>query len=137
MLIEATQHPIRYTLLDGRQVRLAPGHPVHLPDPQARMLLTKAADRVRVIDPLSREALDCLHEEVQVHVATCSRPVYWESGPGKILGPGSVSHVLKAKELDGRDSFWLCVEWNGGWRWVHEQTLRSKKAYAAQPARPP
>ena len=69
-----------------------------LPETQARMLLTKAADRVRVIDPLSSEALDCLYEEVQVDVATCIRPVYWESGPGKILGPGSVSYVAKARE---------------------------------------
>jgi len=132
MLIEATHHPIRYTMLDGRQVRLEPGQPVDLPETQARMLLTKAADRVRVI-----ESPPSLYEEVQVDATTCKRPVYWDSPGQGILGPATVAYLAKETSLTGRVHFWLCINYGNSWRWIHEQTLRSRMAYDGQPGRPP
>jgi hypothetical protein len=49
MLIEATKHPIRYTMRNGQEVRLVPGSPMEIPEAQARVLLAKAPDRVRLV----------------------------------------------------------------------------------------
>ncbi len=49
MLLEAVDRPIRYQLADGREVRLAPGHPVDLPDRQGRTLLRKARGKVLAV----------------------------------------------------------------------------------------
>ncbi len=48
MFVEAIDHPIRYHLADGREVRLVPGQPVDLPDIQASKLLAKAQGRVKL-----------------------------------------------------------------------------------------
>jgi hypothetical protein len=127
MLVEATKHPIRYTLLDGRQIRLAPGCPVDLPEAQAQTLLTKAPDRVRLVDWPSASP-----EAFYVEPAGCQNPVFWESQENGILGPGLVTHVAKETTATGQVRFWLCVLYRGSWRWVHEQLLRSRTAYEAQ-----
>lgn len=113
MLVEAIKHPIRYTMMDGTEVRLLPGVPVDLPEPQAKTLLTKAPDRVRAIDTPA--------EPNGKH-----SPVYWESA-GRILGPATVSHVAKVA-----DRFWLCIEYAESWRWITERLLRSKRDFDEQ-----
>jgi len=113
MLIEATSQPVRYQFRDGRQVRLELGRPVDLPEQQARALLHKAAGKVRVAST------------VTVEPAACRRLVYWESASGSLLGPATVSYFARVVEPDGREAFWLCVEFRDGWRWLHESRLRS------------
>jgi len=118
MLIEATKHPIRYTMRNGQEVRLIPGEPIDLPEPQAKALLAKASDRVRAVQPSDSDM-------VIEPVGTIS-PVYWESG-GRILGPGKVSHVARVGAR-----FWLCLELGGTWRWINSDLLRSKQAFEQQ-----
>ena len=48
MFVEAIDHPIRYHLADGREVRLVPGQPVDLPAIQASQLLAKAQGRLKL-----------------------------------------------------------------------------------------
>ncbi len=48
VFVEAIDHPIRYHLADGREVRLVPGQPVDLPDIQARKLLAKVPGKVKL-----------------------------------------------------------------------------------------
>ncbi len=48
MFVEAIDHPIRYHLADGREVRRVPGQPVDLPDIQARKLLAKVPGKVKL-----------------------------------------------------------------------------------------
>jgi hypothetical protein len=127
MLIEATKHPIRYTMLDGRQVCLAPGCPVDLPEERAQALLTKAPDRVRLVAPRVKTS-----ETFLVEPASCQHPVFWESHDKRILGPGLVTHVAKETRSTHSIRFWLCVAYGGSWRWIHESLLRSRAKYEAQ-----
>ena len=123
MLIEATRHPIRFQLLDGQHVRLIPGQPVELTEKQARTLLEKAPDRVKVVEPSSTSQPDSIIFEP----ASYKRPVYWETTTGEILGPAAISSMAKVTEEDGRETYWLCVEFGGSWRWIREDRLRSPK----------
>lgn len=120
MLVEAIERPIRYQLLGGQQVRLTPGCPVDLPEGQALMLLAKAPGRVCAVAAILVDLDIVICEPVRG-----GRPVFWEDRQGKILGPGYVSHVAKAV-TEGKDAFWLCIEYRGSWRWVHECLLRSR-----------
>ena len=129
MLLEAIQHPIRFRLLDGTHIRLAPGWPVEVPEPQAEILLSKAPDRVRVAEPLTTMSLS---EGFVVEPAKCQHPVYWESLEGRILGPAEVTHMAKETTVAGQPRFWLCVTYCNSLRWVHESLLRSRRAYEAQ-----
>ena len=126
MLIEATQHPIRYRLLNGTQVRLAPGFPIDLPEEQAKALLTKAPDRVRMAATQSPGDGGFLAQPAE------SRPVYWESENGRILGPGTVTHMAKEMTSRGEARFWLCISYGNSWRWIHESLLRTRASYEAQ-----
>ena len=56
MFVEAIDHPIRYHLTNGREVRLVPGQPVDLPDIQARKLLAMVPEKVK----LTSTRLPCL-----------------------------------------------------------------------------
>ncbi len=126
MLIEAIRHPIRYRLLDGSQIRLAPGCPVNLPENQARTLLTKAPDRVRVA-----VAEKAPVEEFLVESAACKAAVYWESDL-RILGPARVTHMATETTRSGQRRHWLCITYENSWRWIHEDLLRSRAAYETQ-----
>jgi hypothetical protein len=63
---------------------------------------------------------------VTLEPTTGCRPVYWESA-GRIVGPGQVLHVAK----DG-DRFYICLQYEDTYRWVHEGLLRSRQAFEAQ-----
>jgi hypothetical protein len=126
MLVEAIERPLQYRFTDGRQVRLAPGHPVDIPEPQAKALLAKAPNRVRIADVTARQA-----EAFVMESAPCPNPVYWESN-GQILGPGTVTHFGKETVALGVERFWLCVTYRGACRWVHESLLRTRAAYEAE-----
>ncbi len=54
------------------------------------------------------------------------RPVYWESD-GTILGPAAISYVAKSGS-----QFYLCLEWQDSYRWIHESLLRSQHAFELQ-----
>ena len=127
MLIEVTKYPIRYRLLDGNLVRLEPGSPVDLPDDQARKLLAKAQDRVRVVSISS-----VVEEGFRVEEAQCAHPVYWESMEGPIMGPASVTHMATEITAAGVKRFWLCITYADSWRWIHEDLLRSRAATLCQ-----
>jgi hypothetical protein len=161
MRIEATGKPIRYRLRSGQEIVLHPGVPTEIPDRSAKELLAKALGRVRLVDPPQtpslppqgpgtagtagtdahgtyplyplypppdrrerepREAESLIVEPVE----TPLKPVYWESD-GKIIGPGQVSHVAKAGE-----AFFLCVDFEGSWRWINSDLLRSRQAFDRQ-----
>lgn len=64
--------------------------------------------------------------DITIEPAHPPSTVYWESD-GTILGPASVSYVAKS-----RDQFYLCLEWQGSFRWVHESLLRSKRDFEHQ-----
>ena len=127
MLVEAIRHPIRYRLINGRDVRLAPGVPVDLPDIQAQTLLMKAPDRVRVVKS-ERGGAGGFVAEPAGHL----EPVYWESYDKRILGPGTVTHIAKETTASGLARFWLCITYDGSWLWVHEQLLRSRASFETQ-----
>lgn len=95
MLLEAVDRPVRYHLIDGREVRLVPGHPVDLPDVQARKLLAKAPEKVRMVQPhaITFQLGDLIH---------------WQTWDGKIHGPALVEHVTFS---GGRR--WAWVTWDG------------------------
>lgn len=57
--------------------------------------------------------------------ATNANLVYWEAVTGRILGPATVTSLAQVVALDGRESFWLCVNYRDSWRWVHESRLRT------------
>ena len=124
MLIEAIQRPIQYRLLDGSNIRLAPGYPVDLPEEQARTLLTKAPDRVRLATAQQTE-----REEFLVEPSVCKSPVYWESMDGPIRGPATVTHMATETTARGLKRFWLCITYGDSWSWIHEDLLRSRAAF--------
>jgi len=57
MLLEAVDRPFRFHFMDGSEVRLAPGAPVHLDEARARRLLEKVPEKVKVVATLSPGAL--------------------------------------------------------------------------------
>ncbi len=129
MLIEAIARPIRYCLVDGKQVHLTPGIPTDLPEPQAQILLQKAVGQVRLVaqPPLPRE------ETITIQAAPCQRPVWWKSASGQILGPAQVTHFAQVTDSQGRDLFWLCLDYQGSWHWVREDRLRAKGSRKRDP----
>jgi hypothetical protein len=127
MLVEAIRHPIRYRLVNGRDVRLAPGVPVDLPDTQAQTLLMKAPDRVRVVESEPGPAARFIAQPTGD-----LQPVYWESHDKRIRGPARVTHIAKETTASGLARFWLCISYDGSWVWVHEHLLRSRLSFDAQ-----
>lgn len=69
---------------------------------------------------------------VMVEGVADRRPVFWETVTGQILGPATVTDCFKVRESTGGESFWLCIEYSGGWRWIRENLLRSRLAFEAQ-----
>lgn len=59
--------------------------------------------------------------------ATNARPVYWETGTGRILGP--VTPELLAK--DG-ETFWMVTTFEWQTRWINAGQLQSKQAFEQQ-----
>jgi hypothetical protein len=70
-------------------------------------------------------------QDLVVETVANLSPVYWLSD-GRIVGPGIVSAAARATEADGTESFWVCVEFEGSLRWVHNMLLRSKQAFDEQ-----
>jgi hypothetical protein len=71
MTIECVGAPFTYRWPTG-EVRLAPGHPVELPDGRAARLLEKAAGRVRVVDAATKRGGDRTG-----HIVTWISPSLW------------------------------------------------------------
>lgn len=73
------------------------------------------------ISPLA----DC---DLSVEPAGTISPVFWEQSHGRIVGPGTVSHVAKV----GDSEFWLCVDYAGSWLWINADILRSRDSFERQ-----
>lgn len=56
-----------------------------------------------------------------------ARPIYWETGTGRILGPATPEFLAR----DG-DTFWIVTTFDGQIRWINADQLRSKKAFEQQ-----
>ncbi len=56
-----------------------------------------------------------------------TRPIYWETGDGRILGPAVPEFLGK----DG-NTFWVSVTFEGQIRWINADRLRSHKAFLNQ-----
>jgi hypothetical protein len=125
MLIEAIKHPIRYALRDGREVRLVPGKPIDLPEPQATALLAKAPDRVRAVGD------QCASSMTIEPASPTARETYWETADGRILGPVVPEYLAQ----DG-DEFWIVTTYQGECYWIRENRLRTRRAFQQQPIRP-
>ena len=72
---------------------------------------TQSTQRLAVIEPAVPNA----------------RPVYWESGTGRILGPATPEFLAR----DG-GTFWIVTTVEGQIRWINADQLRSRKAFEAQ-----
>lgn len=116
MLIEAS-HPLTVRRSSG-ELRLVPGYPVELPDGEAIRLLEKANGKVRAITPPVIEP-----------AAQNARPIYWETGDGRILGP-AVPELLAQVGSE----FWIVTTFEGYPRWINADRLRSRKAFEEQAA---
>jgi hypothetical protein len=97
----------------GNERALTPGEHLELPDENARRLLAKAPDKVRLI------STDSVFEP-----AINVRPVYWESC-GKLHGPGRVIGFVKMTDA-GKETFWLWVETSTGWSLISDAALRRR-----------
>lgn len=121
MKLEATGKPFIYRW-PGGEVRLELGKPVDLPQDRAERLLSKAGDRVRVVE-LESVVIEPAHPH--------ARPVYFERSDGVIYGPARVSHLAKTgRGLNER--FWVIVEHEGQVIWVWSDRLRSKQQFENQ-----
>lgn len=116
MLIEVLE-PLKVRLPGGQLRDLLPGQPVDLPDEAARKLLQRAPGRARVAS-----------QPLLTSVSTSSRPVYFETMAGELLGPAVVSHLTSALDSQGKEWAWFCLDYQGSWLWVREDRLRSKPA---------
>lgn len=55
------------------------------------------------------------------------RPIYWETGDGRILGPAVPEFFLQ----DGEE-YWISVTFEGHIRFLRDDRLRSRKAFEQQ-----
>jgi hypothetical protein len=156
MLIEALASVrIRH---GGQEHALTRGEHLDLPEENARRLLCKAPDKVRLVPEkrdhacyreedgvlqerrrmaLYREKLTELvpsNQDLVVEPAAHLCTVYWLS-KRRIAGPSRVVAVAKVTNMDKPSTFWLCIAHQGSWRWVHESLMRSKRDYDSQDAR--
>lgn len=72
--------------------------------------------------------LEPVPEGIQIEpAAPNARPVYWETGSGRILGPA-------IPEFLGRDgsTFWISTTFEDQIRWINADRLRSRKAFEEQ-----
>lgn len=123
MQLEATGKLIKFRLKTGKEVTLRPGVPVDLPEESARKLLTQAGDRVRVVSPTASIAIE--------PAAGNARPIYWETGAGKIIGPARPDFLAKVGEGSAA-SFWVVTSLEEKILWVRSDRLRSKSQFENQ-----
>ena len=136
MKLEAVGKPVKYRFRTGEEIVLKPGIPTEMPDTAAMKLLEQAGERVRIAPASETHAAINERNGLLVEPTTCRNPVYWEGCEGDLLGPGIVTHVAKESTFMGDQRFWLCVEYRGSWRWIHESLLRSRATYEANRAKP-
>jgi hypothetical protein len=117
-------------LLDKARAILA--HPKQGPPPKANTL-EEAGDKVPITEPNAsadthggNAASAIQNFEIQP-AAPNARPIYWETGDGRILGPA-------VPEFLGRDgnAFWISTTFDGQMRWINADRLRSRQAFETQ-----
>ncbi len=109
--------------MNGRDLLLDPGQPQDLPDEEARRLLAKVPNKVRVV-PSDEPVV--IEPAVRPDGSPLA-PIYWEDNIGQILGPAVPEFVARA----GGD-FWIVTTFEGNARWIRSDRLRSKQAFDAQ-----
>jgi hypothetical protein len=119
MLIEALT-PLKVRM-HGRELFMDPGQPQDLPDADARRLLAKVPDKVRIVEPAP----------VVINVVTpadgVAKPIYFEDVYGRILGPATPEFLAR----DG-DDFWIVTTMDGCTWWIRSEQLRSRIAFETQ-----
>ena len=88
----------------------------------------KKAKHSLMVSGEKREIGEISHSgsDITVDLAAKLTSVYWQS-QDRILGPAAVSFVAKHQ-----GQFFLCLEWQKGFLWIHESLLRSKRDFEAQ-----
>jgi hypothetical protein len=64
--------------------------------------------------------------DMVIEPASNLTPMYWQSG-NRVLGPAAVSFLAKHQ-----GQFFLCLEWQKSFLWIHESLLRSKRDFEQQ-----
>jgi hypothetical protein len=82
-------------------------------------------DKLKRFDP-AQSAAPQSHTVIEP-ASQNARPIYWESGDGRILGPAIPEFLAR----DGR-TFWIVTTLEGQIRWINADQLRSKKAFEQQ-----
>src|SRR5262249_32291469 len=100
MLIEALM-PLKVRV-NGRVLFLDPGQPQDLSDDEARRLLAKIPDQVRVVsEPM-------VIEPAVRPDGSPVRPIFWEDAAGRIVGPAVLDFVAHDAH-----SFWVVGTYEG------------------------
>lgn len=58
-----------------------------------------------------------------------AKPLYWEAGDGRILGPATPECLARSGA-----QFWIVTTFDGQTRWIDADLLRSRKAFSEQVA---
>jgi hypothetical protein len=115
LLIEALT-PLRLVLPE-RELSLIPGHPVDLPDKQARRLLDMAGEKVRQVVP-----------DVVIEPAyPTAHPIYWEAMDRTWHGPVKPEYLGRTGSRH-EERFWVIVSYRGTIRWIRSDMFRSRDA---------
>lgn len=78
--------------------------------------------------PSSRVSRTGSHTDIIIEpAAPNARPVYWQTGDGRILGPAVPEFFLR----DG-EGYWISVTFKGHVRFIRDDRLRSRKAFEEQ-----
>ncbi|MFO0777582.1 MAG: hypothetical protein U0223_08245 [Nitrospira sp.] len=77
--------------------------------------------------PTSNEVRD--NTLVSEPAAPHARPIFWETGEGRILGPATPEFLGKSG-----GQFWIVTTFEVQIRWINADRLRSKKAFETQRA---
>lgn len=117
-------------LLDKARAILA--HPKQGPPPKASTIeagenkAPMTEPSASAVTPGGNTASAIQNFELQP-AAPNTRPIYWETGDGRIVGPA-------VPEFLGRDgsSFWISTTFEGQIRWINADRLRSRKAFEEQ-----
>ena len=136
MLIESLK-PLRVHLR-RQAIELMPGQPMEFSEDDGQILLTKVPDVVRRIFVSQNSSLAHHGDSPMVDppmpldiipAASVAKPIYWETGDGRILGPATPEFLAKSGK-----QFWIVTTFEGQIRWINADQLRSKNAFEGQRA---
>jgi len=91
---------------------------------KAREILTHTK-QAPLPGPTTNEARDTT--SMIESAAPNTRPVYWETGTGQILGPAVPEFLMRVAS-----SYWIVTTFGGQIQWINADRLRSRKAFEEQ-----